>query len=409
MSDWKAVNTSDGKTYYYRVGTNETRWEKPEGFVEPNAAPTQASPVAEEWREATNPTDGRKYYYNTQTKQTQWNPPPGFRQQSSQQSQNNPPVASTFVAGSGGRDYGDGSYANSERRRERRDDRAHGLPQKPAFEMGFRGAMPTRQDEPEYGSRELAEEAFSKILRKHNIPPDATWEEVFRKVFRERDFRAIKDPFDRIQAFEKYCEQVRAEEKVKEKERREKLMEDFREMLATHDEIKHYTRWKTARPIIEREAVFRSAGHEDDRRRMFDEYTMDLRTAHAEEQAMRRKAAMRELDGMLKAIVVDPDTKWTDAKSSIMNSERFISEDKFKALHLIDVLSAFDNHMKDLDRVPMPLPSKPDSPTWARASRTRGAVRRRGRQGPRRRHRPIVARSMTVIGNVRSMASVWGR
>jgi pre-mRNA-processing factor 40 len=60
---------------------------------------------------------------------------------------------------------------------------------------------------------------------------------------------------------------------------------------------------------------------------------------------------MQELDAMLKALVVDPETKWSEAQTKIMENERFKSEDKFRTLHAIDVLSAFDNHMKDLDRV----------------------------------------------------------
>ena len=113
---------------------------------------------------------------------------------------------------------------------------------------GFRGPMPIKSDEPEYANPEQAEEAFFKMLRKQNISPDMEWEDALRQVVREWDYRAIKDPRERKQAFEKYCQEIRAQEKDKERERREKLREDFRKMLATHDDIKHYTRWKTARP-----------------------------------------------------------------------------------------------------------------------------------------------------------------
>jgi len=211
--------------------------------------------------------------------------------------------------------------------------------------------MPVKTDEPEYATTEQAEEAFFKLLKKHNVTPDTPWEEVLRMVIRERDYRALKDPKERRQAYEKYCIDVRAQEKGKEKERRERLREDFRKMLATHEDIKHYTRWKTARPLIEREAVYKSAGDEDERRQMFDEYVIGLQRKHVEEEVEKRGVALQELHEMLRALVVDPDTKWSDAEAKITTNERFNSDDTFRSLSNVDVLSAFDAHVKELDRV----------------------------------------------------------
>ena len=167
---------------------------------------------------------------------------------------------------------------------------------------GFRGPMPAKTDEPEYATPAEAKEAFFKLLRKHNISPDTTWEEALREVVREREYRAIKDPRMRKEAFEEYCVEVRAQEKGKEKERRERVREDFRKMLGTHEEIKHYTRWKTARPIIEREAVFKSAGDEDERRQMFEEYIVALKKQHMEDEVAKRNNAVEDLNAMVRTL-----------------------------------------------------------------------------------------------------------
>lgn len=361
MSEWGASLTPAGKTYYWHKVTKETTWVKPEGFVDEPTGPIAPAALAAaaanpaDWSEART-GDGRVYYYNRVSKVTSWEKPEGFQPQR--------PAAAEFVAGGGG------GYQNNDRQLARRDPRDHGLPQKPSFDgprggdkyegrdnhmrqdgAGFRGPMPIKTDEPEFSNAEQAEEAFFKTLKRHNVRPDTEWKDAVRMVVRERDYRAIKDPADRRKAFDKYCREVREQEKGREKERREKLRVDFRQMLATHDEIKHYTRWKTARPLIEREHVFKTAGDEDERRRMFDEYVVELKKKHVEDEASRRTHAMRELNTMLKALVVDADTRWTDAEEIIMNSERFVSEEVFQGLHKLDVFYAFESHMKALERV----------------------------------------------------------
>ncbi|KAK4547314.1 hypothetical protein LTR36_000969 [Oleoguttula mirabilis] len=365
MSVWREAKTDAGRTYYYHHQTKETRWDKPDDFDAAAAPPTPATPAADpatidaSWKEATA-ASGRKYYYNGVTKVTSWEAPEAFLRQQ----QNARPAAPAFVAGGGRGFEGGDDYPSRDRRMARRDDRDH-LPQKPSFEggrgggqpwerrhdeAGFRGPMPAKTDEPEYATQEQAEEAFFKMLTRHNVTPDMAWEDALRQVIKDREYRALKDPKERRQAYDRYCMEVRAQEKGKEKERREKLKEDFRKMLSTHDDIKHYTRWKTARPSIEREAVFRQASDDNERRHMFDEYVVELKRKHVEEDVQQHRTAMQELEGLLQALIVDPDTKWSEAQEAITNNDRFASDDTFRALSNVDLLAAFDMHIKELDR-----------------------------------------------------------
>ncbi|KAF7191419.1 Pre-mRNA-processing protein prp40 [Pseudocercospora fuligena] len=368
MSAWGSAQTADGRTYYFNKQTKETTWTKPADFDDSEPPATPATPStgnAADWAEAKT-QDGRTYYYNKVTKQTTWTLPPELARQQQAQQNGRP----DFVAGGGGPGFGgDRDFGG----RDRRDDRGHGLPQKPSFDgprgdrgggggggmpwearqesMGFRGPMPVKTDEPDYATPEQAEDAFFKLLKRNNITPETEWHDALRTVIRDREYRAIKDPKDRKIAFEKYQAEVKAQEKEKEKERKTRVREEFRRMLSTHDEIDHYTRWKTARPVIEREAVFKSAGDEDERRRIFDEYILELKKKHVEEEAAQRRAAMQELDNMLKVLIIDPDTRWADAEDKIMSNERFVSDDTFKDLPKVDIFSAYENHMKALERV----------------------------------------------------------
>ena len=102
----------------------------------------------------------------------------------------------------------------------------------------------TDKSEPQYSSYDEAESAFVKLLRRHNVGADWTWEKTMRAIIREPQYRALKDPKDRKAAFEKYIVELKQQEQEKAKDRIAKLRQDFSVMLKSHPEIKHYTRWK---------------------------------------------------------------------------------------------------------------------------------------------------------------------
>jgi pre-mRNA-processing factor 40 len=171
-----------------------------------------------------------------------------------------------------------------------------------------------------------------------------------RSIIKDPQYRALKDPKDRKAAFEKYAVEVRIQEKDRAKERIEKLRKDFATMLRSHPEIKHFTRWKTARPIIERETIFRSASDDNERRQLFEDYIIELKKANIEREATTRKAAMDELVDILKDLDLEPFSRWSEAQGIIQSSNRFQSDQKFKSLTKSDLLTAFENHIKVLEK-----------------------------------------------------------
>lgn len=212
------------------------------------------------------------------------------------------------------------------------------------------GAPGLQQTDPEYTSFEEAEAAFLKLLRRAGVQPEWSWEQAMRAIIKDPQYRALKDPKDRKAAFEKFTVEVRLQEKDRAKERLAKLRADFGTMLRSHPEIKHYTRWKTARPIIEGETIFRSTNDENERRQLFEEYVAQLKKAHVEQEATTRKAAMDELVSILKALDLEPYTRWSEAQGIIQSNERFQGDEKFKSLSKSDILTAFENHIKSLER-----------------------------------------------------------
>ena len=211
-------------------------------------------------------------------------------------------------------------------------------------------AFGVQQTDPDYSTFEEGEAAFIKLLRRSNVQPDWTWEQTMRATIKDPQYRALKDPKDRKTAFEKYAVEVRLQEKDRAKERLAKLRADFGTMLRSHPEIKHYTRWRTARPIIEGETIFRSTSDDTERRQLFEEYIIELKKSNIEREAVTRKSAMDELVGILKALDLEPYIRWSEAQEIIQSDEKFQGDDKFKTLSKSDILTAFENHIKSLER-----------------------------------------------------------
>ena len=256
--------------------------------------------------------------------------------------------APQFVAG------GTASLSSYPQQRDRDD---YGERMGPERQIGYGDTTTSKgptvnaqQNNPEYSTFEDAEAAFIKLLRRSNVQPDWSWEQTMRTTIKDPQYRALKDPKDRKAAFEKYAVEVRLQEKDRAKERLAKLRADFGTMLRSHPEIRHYTRWKTARPIIEGETIFRSTNDDTERRQLFEEHIIELKKANIEREAVTRKSAMDDLVGLLKALNLEPYTRWAEAQEVIESDNTFTTDDKFRTLSKSDILTAFENHIKSLER-----------------------------------------------------------
>lgn len=188
-----------------------------------------------------------------------------------------------------------------------------------------------------------------KMLKRIGAQADWTWPEAIRAGVKDSNWRAISDPKEREDAFKKYCQELRAQDKAKEQERQAKLRADFTSMLRSHSEIKHYTRWKTALPMIENEAIFRSAKDDAERRALFDEYILTLKKAHTEQMQGERVSALDQLSDVFQSLDLEPFTRWHAAEARLDKSEQ-LQDAEFKSLTKVDFLTGFERHIKQLQR-----------------------------------------------------------
>ncbi|KAL9086155.1 MAG: hypothetical protein Q9159_004335 [Coniocarpon cinnabarinum] len=358
-SPWREVFTKEGRPYYHNTQTNATAWTKPAeldaGPQKPSMTPQAA---AGQWKTATA-GDGRTYYYHTATRETKWEMPEELKRAQAAPTTPATPVQSngpSFVAG------GAPNFQPPQRESHRLPDR----PDRPdrsdrldrTFERardygqtdGYRPGIVTGMDDMQFVSSEEAESNFAKLLKRVGVQPDWTWEQTMRATITDPQYRAIKDPKERRAAFEKYVIEVREQDKERAKERVERLREDFTSMLKNHPEIKHYTRWKSARPILEGEIVFRSSNDDTERKQLYEEYIAGLQKAHKEQEVANRKSALVELSSILRSLQLEPYSRWADARQAIEETEKFQNDDKFRSLTPSDVLTVFQDHVRDLER-----------------------------------------------------------
>jgi pre-mRNA-processing factor 40 len=202
----------------------------------------------------------------------------------------------------------------------------------------------------EHSTQEEAESVFFKLLRRTGVQPDWSWSETMKIAIKDPAWRSIKDPKDRKTAFEKYVAEVRTQEKERERDRQAKLRTDFNTMLNRHPEIKYYTRWKTAKDIIDGETIFKSARTEEEARSLFNEYRAQLYKKHNDIETSRRNAALDQVAELFQTLDLEPYTRWSEAQQLLKKDGRLQGDEVFKSLSKIDVLKAFENHIKGLER-----------------------------------------------------------
>jgi len=304
------------------------------------------------WKEYKN-SEGRPYFYNLITKKTTWEMPDALKNAAAagHQLPAIPPPQSnapTFVSA--------GSLGQPDSYRPR--DRDDHYPGSHAYDRatqdrptGYTGPSAlASQAQPAYATAEQAEAAFFELLRQHNVDDKWTWDQTMLAVIKEPQYKAIKLPADRKAAFEKYVADFRAQAEQQEQDRAAQFRMEFTAMLSRRPEIKHYSQWKTIRPLIENDAIFQTGKDDGERKAVFEDYAEELWQNFCTEEERKQNLARTEFAALIRTLGFTLDGSWKEYRPVIEANERFRSEEIFRSLKEKDMLDEWIEFWAELAR-----------------------------------------------------------
>jgi pre-mRNA-processing factor 40 len=202
-----------------------------------------------------------------------------------------------------------------------------------------------------FHNKEEAKKDFVRLLRKTEMEPTSQWNDVLPLIIKNPAFRAVKDPVERKQLFENYLVTLQKEVEEKEKDRRHRVREGFMQMCRRHPEIKYYTRYKTARPILQEETDFKAAKDEDERRDLFEEFRAEALKAHEAKESAERVKATKAFREILESLELEPYARWRPTKALF---DRKIREEgrqeELATMNELDYLNVFEDYVKELEK-----------------------------------------------------------
>ncbi|KAJ2404360.1 U1 snRNP protein [Coemansia sp. RSA 2526] len=308
VTAWVEYTSPDGRAYFYNRDTKVTTWEKPDELK------TQQERDSV-WKEYAK--DGRPYWYNTQTKQSTWTRPDVPNQ----------PIKPLEAPGSRmDLDRVPSRQPSMQRREPSRSRRSasrgpRSRPPVPATTLDSRSRH-------EYKTIEEAEQAFTSMLKRHNVRGDWSWEKMLRAVVNDPDYRALKTLPERKNAFQRYITAVRETELEQHREEQRKQRTEFFALLDTLP-ISEYTRFPKVKHLAHEHKAFCAIPSNKERVELFDAYVDELLEKLGGERRRVRAQCVRDATEYLGALSIS--AKWTDVKDKLL--EKF-GDQMMPILHL---------------------------------------------------------------------------
>lgn len=355
-SQWTEYKNADGRSYWAHSVTKQSVWEKPDEL----RTPFERAMAKTAWKQYTS--KGRAYYVHGQTKETKWDLPAELQELKRQieedeerkkreEEEEEAEEEMRRIEGSA-RDGGDGNGAlvrsghNGDRDRDREptpasDDEAEleeDLGPPPVVPLG---GFPTLID---------AERAFVYLLRKSRIDETHTWDVTMRKIITDPLYKALGSLAEKKTVWQRYQQDLIATRQTREREKLERLRPQVRKLFAAGGgRVKGYTTFKTAETMFAGNRVWTSL-RVDDRRRLLDEYTAELRRAKADEEETLRKRNIAMVDELLRRLPITVSTRWREARELIITSPEFKDDEKLQLVEDVDIIILFEAYTHQLFR-----------------------------------------------------------
>ncbi|KAJ1815978.1 U1 snRNP protein [Coemansia sp. RSA 2598] len=368
---WTEHVSGEGRTYYHNRETGVTTWEKPDDLKTPQER-------ASVWKEYSK--DGRPYWYNSVTKETTWNKPAELSVGSAETTDGldaDPPASAASMAS----EVSKMSLKPQELPKVQHPVASTPSAAPPVARPLIRPPPPVppvkalesmRKHPREFKTIEEAETAFLEMLKTHKVGSEWTWEQTLRAVVNDPDYRALKTTHERKDAFYKYIDQLREQEK---EQRRQQLKQQREEVFQMLDSLPltEFTRYKKVRHLAKDLPQHKALLLENKGRLFFEEY-MARRIRDLKDARNRiREERIKGVADYLKDIGIS--AKWSEIKVRLMekfqdhlmpvmqpedsakhvslDSPYYINDDTAadpeSGLSILDLMEAFERAMADAE------------------------------------------------------------
>lgn len=300
---WKTVSGQDGKVYYYHTETLQSTWDKPEELF----TDLDRAILSINWKQYTA-EGGNAYWYNALTGNSVWETPPEVQE-----------LIDRYT-----------SSTNS------------------SLEVFKSMSQILPGDEHVYIDRSEENQSFKQLLRDSEIDSSMSWSQAMKKLVQNPQYWSVREPSRRKQYFEEYLEELKNEKLEQELQEREAGKEIFLQKLKNHfPGIKYYSRWTTWKALICDNPDL-SVDDEESQKSIFEDYVQELRNEHDQKEEETRQELMDKIKTQFAVqYKVDLDTKWADIFKRVKQQQQ---QDDTSLLHDLDVLEAFEDYIKDLEK-----------------------------------------------------------
>ncbi|KAK9754065.1 FF domain [Popillia japonica] len=388
---WSEHKAPDGRTYYYNSVTKQSSWQKPDALKSPAEVNLLLS-VQCPWKEYTA-DNGKIYYHNINTKESRWIIPAELEEIKAKiASEEKKPASASATptevtsplpggAASTSLPVTPASVINSPNISASASNTSP-ISSKSALEASMAATLAaislpvpppkivadedsnlsthsepppkdSRNSTPEpkvFKDKKEAIEAFKELLRDHNVPSNASWEQCIKLIQTDPRYDSLKRLNERKQVFNAYKTQKQKDEKEESRLKAKKSKENLEQFLLTTDKITSGTKYYKCDEMFVNMEVWTSVS-DSDRRDIYEDVVFSLAKREKEEGKLLKKRNMKKLGEVLDNMTeINYDTTWSEAQAMLLGNDTFKNDVNLLAMDKEDALIVFEEHIRELEK-----------------------------------------------------------
>lgn len=188
-------------------------------------------------------------------------------------------------------------------------------------------------------------EAFKEMLKKHNVPSNATWEQCIKIIQSDPRYELFKKLNEKKQWFNAYKTQKQKDEKEENRLKAKKYKENLEEYLLNSDKITSATKYYKCDELFSTLEVWSNV-NDSDRRDIYEDVMFSLAKREKEEAKVLKKHNMKKLAEVLDNMTdINFDTTWSEAQAMLLGNFMFKNDVNLLGKIYIFSISISNTHL----------------------------------------------------------------